>query len=101
MVADRHARDALADASTTPEPSCPSTAGQTVSEVPSTAFQSEWQTPLARSRTSDLARAGCSELSHGQRPTGLLEDDAPDLHALRRSARIRGMTGESRMQRHA
>jgi glycosyltransferase involved in cell wall biosynthesis len=31
----------------------------------------------------------------------LLEDDAPDLHALRRSARIRGMAGESRMQRHA
>ena len=39
-------------ASTTPAPSCPSTAGQRVSAVPSIALKSEWQTPLACSRTS-------------------------------------------------
>ena len=38
--------------STTPAPSWPRTAGQRVSAVPSIAFRSEWQTPLAWSRTS-------------------------------------------------
>ena len=38
-------------ASTTPAPSCPSTAGQRVGAVPSIALKSEWQTPLACSRT--------------------------------------------------
>ena len=39
-------------ASTTPAPSWPSTAGHGVSAVPSIAFWSEWQTPLAARRTS-------------------------------------------------
>ena len=47
----------------------------------------------------NLARMGCREfeLGHGQRTAGLLEDDSSDLHV----GRTRGMTGESRMQRHA
>ena len=45
-------------ASTTPAPSCPSTAGQRVGAVPSIAFQSEWHTPLAWSLTSTSRSLG-------------------------------------------
>ena len=51
-------------ASTMPAPSWPSTAGHGVVAVPSIAFRSEWQTPLAYRRTSaSPARGGSSSSS--------------------------------------
>ena len=50
-------------ASTTPAPSCPSTAGQRVADVPSIALRSLWQTPLACSRTSTSPARGAARSS--------------------------------------
>ena len=54
-------------ASTTPAPSWPSTAGHGVSAVPSIAFWSEWQTPLAARRTSTSPGSGGASSTPGRR----------------------------------
>ena len=71
-------------ASTTPAPSCPSTAGQGVVAVPSIAFRSLWQTPLRVEPHEHFARPGRGEIEFGdgEARADALEDGGADQHPL-------------------